>query len=169
MLLSLIITSVRVDALATPPSMTKLISTISWCVCVCVCVSHTVPLTLSPRQHGFEIMELTSDQVMDILCVLSGILFLGNLTFATAGGAQVSDKSGMQITVFLLIFLLKHDMIILFDLCPVLQAAADLIGVDAFSLGDALTQKFMKLRGEEITTPLTVDQVVQDIVHTALL
>ena len=40
-----------------------------------------------------------------------------------------------------------------------LQLAADLLGLDAFNLGDALTQKFMKLRGEEITTPLTVEQV----------
>ena len=33
--------------------------------------------------------------ITDILCVLAGILYLGNLTFATAGGAQVSDKSGL--------------------------------------------------------------------------
>ena len=40
-------------------------------------------------------MELSEDQVTDILCVLGGVLYLGNITFATAGGAQVSDKSGL--------------------------------------------------------------------------
>ena len=41
----------------------------------------------------------------------------------------------------------------------VLDAAASLLGLDAFRLGDCLTQKFMTLRGEEITTPLTLEQV----------
>ena len=40
-----------------------------------------------------------------------------------------------------------------------LQTAANLLGLEAFRFGDALTQKFMVLRGEEITTPLTVEQV----------
>lgn len=41
----------------------------------------------------------------------------------------------------------------------VLEAAATCLGVESFRLSDALTQKFMKLRGEEITTPLTLEQV----------
>ena len=36
---------------------------------------------------------------------------------------------------------------------------ASLLSLDPFRLGDALTQKYMVLRGEEITTPLTVQQV----------
>ena len=41
----------------------------------------------------------------------------------------------------------------------VLETAGKLLGLEAFRFGDALTQKFMVLRGEEITTPLTVEQV----------
>lgn len=41
----------------------------------------------------------------------------------------------------------------------VLDATAGLLSLDPFHLGDALTQKYMVLRGEEITTPLTVQQV----------
>lgn len=40
-----------------------------------------------------------------------------------------------------------------------LEAAATCLSVESFRLSDALTQKFMKLRGEEITTPLTLEQV----------
>jgi len=40
-----------------------------------------------------------------------------------------------------------------------LESASSLLCLDTFQFGDALTQKFMVLRGEEITTPLTVEQV----------
>ena len=53
--------------------------------------------------------------------------------------------------------LLPHST--LYVLPPVLDATADLLSLDPFRLGDALTQKYMVLRGEEITTPLTVQQV----------
>ena len=42
-------------------------------------------------------MGVPYDNVMDMLKVLAGILTIGNITFATAGGAQVSDASGIYI------------------------------------------------------------------------
>lgn len=39
-------------------------------------------------------MHLTNDQIQDVLGVLAGILHLGNISFAQAGGAQVADKAG---------------------------------------------------------------------------
>ena len=41
----------------------------------------------------------------------------------------------------------------------VLDTASSLLGLDVFAFGDALTQRRMVLRGEEITTPLAVEQV----------
>ena len=41
-------------------------------------------------------MGVPNDQFQEMLSVLAGILYLGNLTFATAGGAQVQDKSGLS-------------------------------------------------------------------------
>ena len=121
-------------------------------------------------------MEVPADQVADLFSVLAGILQLGNLTFVTAGGAQVQDKSCdcfnhfifpvLIFSSFFLPFLIFALVIFLLSsshpplsLHVVLQKAASLLGLDAFRLGDALTQKFMKLRGEEITTPLTIEQV----------
>ncbi len=46
-------------------------------------------------------MGVPSEQFHHMMSVLAGILLIGNLTFATAGGAQVQDKSGM-ITLLLL-------------------------------------------------------------------
>ena len=48
---------------------------------------------------------------------------------------------------------------IFFPFAAALESAASLLCLDAFGFGDALTQKFMVLRGEAITTPLTVEQV----------
>lgn len=79
-------------------------------------------------------MQVPAQQFSDLMSVLAGILKVGNITFGKAGGAQVSDKSA-------------------------LEAAASCLSVESFRLSDALTQKFMKLRGEEITTPLTLEQV----------
>lgn len=75
------------------------------------------------------------EQIQDMLGILAGILHLGNISFVSAAGAQIADKS-------------------------YLQAAARLLSLDPERLGDALTQKFMVLRGEEITTPLTKEQVL---------
>lgn len=41
----------------------------------------------------------------------------------------------------------------------VLNVASDLLGLDAFQLSEVLTQRSMILRGEEISSPLTVEQV----------
>lgn len=80
-------------------------------------------------------MQMSADQIQDVLTVLSGILHLGNISFVAATGAQIADKA-------------------------VLATAANLFSLDVDRLGDALTQKFMVLRGEEITTPLTKEQVM---------
>ncbi len=40
-----------------------------------------------------------------------------------------------------------------------LDTVAALLSLDTYRMGDALTKKFMVLRGEEITTPLTKEQV----------
>jgi len=44
-------------------------------------------------------------------------------------------------------------------LWPVLENVANLLRVDIYELTDALTQKSMILRGEEIQSPLSVEQV----------
>lgn len=41
----------------------------------------------------------------------------------------------------------------------VLNVASDLLGLDPFQLSEVLTQRSMILRGEEISSPLTVEQV----------
>ncbi len=41
-----------------------------------------------------------------------------------------------------------------------LETVATLLSLDSYRLSDALTKKFMVLRGEEITTPLTKEQVL---------
>ena len=79
-------------------------------------------------------MDMSPEQVQDVLTVLSGILHLGNISFVAHTGAQIADKA-------------------------VLAMTAGLFSLDVDRLGDALTQKFMVLRGEEITTPLTKEQV----------
>ena len=45
-----------------------------------------------------KVMLLTEEQIMDVLQLLSGILQLGNISFMSAGGAQVADKSGKVIS-----------------------------------------------------------------------
>ena len=39
-------------------------------------------------------MKLSAQQVMDLMGVVSAILHIGNVTFVTAAGAQISDRSG---------------------------------------------------------------------------
>lgn len=43
--------------------------------------------------------------------------------------------------------------------CLALSKAADLLGLDCAQLAEVLTHRSMILRGEEICTPLTVEQV----------
>ena len=41
-------------------------------------------------------MKVPLELFQDMLSVLAGILKIGNISFATAGGAQVSDKSSKR-------------------------------------------------------------------------
>uniref|UniRef100_A0A2K5Z7E7 Myosin X n=1 Tax=Mandrillus leucophaeus TaxID=9568 RepID=A0A2K5Z7E7_MANLE len=75
------------------------------------------------------------EEVREVSRLLAGILHLGNIEFITAGGAQVSFKTA-------------------------LGRSAELLGLDPTQLTDALTQRSMFLRGEEILTPLNVQQAV---------
>ncbi|XP_063154832.1 unconventional myosin-X [Candoia aspera] len=84
---------------------------------------------------AMEVMQFTTEEVRDVLRLLAGILHLGNIEFITAGGAQVSFKTA-------------------------LSRSAELLGLDSTQLTEALTQRSMILRGEEILTPLTVQQAI---------
>ena len=46
-----------------------------------------------------------------------------------------------------------------FVLLVVVECVANLLKLDVYQFSDALTQRFMVLRGEQITTPLTMEQV----------
>ena len=41
----------------------------------------------------------------------------------------------------------------------VVECVANLLKLDTYQFADSLTQRFMVLRGEQITTPLTIEQV----------
>lgn len=41
-----------------------------------------------------EILGLSTEQIQNVMLVLSSILQLGNIEFMTTGGAQVEDKNG---------------------------------------------------------------------------
>uniref|UniRef100_A0A8D0R9A8 Unconventional myosin-X n=1 Tax=Sus scrofa TaxID=9823 RepID=A0A8D0R9A8_PIG len=82
---------------------------------------------------AMEVMQFSKEEVREVLRLLAGILHLGNIEFITAGGAQISFKTA-------------------------LGRSAELLGLDPAQLTDALTQRSMFLRGEEILTPLSVQQ-----------
>ncbi|XP_039210307.1 unconventional myosin-X-like isoform X1 [Crotalus tigris] len=82
---------------------------------------------------AFEVMGFSSEEIRDIFKLISGILQLGNIEFMTAGGAQITTKT-------------------------VLHNVSELLGLDTFQLSEVLTQRSMFLRGEEISSPLTVEQ-----------
>ncbi|XP_061419641.1 LOW QUALITY PROTEIN: unconventional myosin-X-like [Lethenteron reissneri] len=82
---------------------------------------------------AMEAMCFSAEERREVLRLLSAVLLVGNIEFATAGGAQVSSSGA---------------------LCR----AAELLGVDEEPLAEALTQRSMTLRGEEISTPLTIAQ-----------
>ncbi|XP_077860758.1 unconventional myosin-X isoform X2 [Macaca mulatta] len=83
---------------------------------------------------AMDVMQFSKEEVREVSRLLAGILHLGNIEFITAGGAQVSFKTA-------------------------LGRSAELLGLDPTQLTDALTQRSMFLRGEEILTPLNVQQV----------
>lgn len=41
-----------------------------------------------------DVMQFSKEEVREVLRLLAGILHLGNIEFITAGGAQVSFKTG---------------------------------------------------------------------------
>ncbi|XP_010225627.1 PREDICTED: unconventional myosin-X [Tinamus guttatus] len=84
---------------------------------------------------AMEVMQFSKEEVREVLRLLAGILHLGNIEFITAGGAQVSYKTA-------------------------LGRSAELLGLDSTQLTEALTQRSMILRGEEILTPLSIQQAI---------
>uniref|UniRef100_A0A8C7XTN3 Unconventional myosin-X n=1 Tax=Oryzias sinensis TaxID=183150 RepID=A0A8C7XTN3_9TELE len=95
--------------------------------------------------EALKVMEFTEEEIRDVFKLLSAVLQMGNIEFMTAGGAQITSKGGR----------LKAD---------------ELLGLDSFQLSEVLTQRSMILRGEEICSPLTVEQAVdsRDSVAMAL-
>lgn len=91
--------------------------------------------TFHEVKTAMEVMKFTSEDVREVFRLLAGILHLGNIDFMTAGGAQVSTKTALGRT-------------------------ADLLGLDSEQLTEALTQRSMILRGEEISTPLSIQQAI---------
>uniref|UniRef100_A0AAZ3R3P1 Myosin X, like 1 n=1 Tax=Oncorhynchus tshawytscha TaxID=74940 RepID=A0AAZ3R3P1_ONCTS len=94
---------------------------------------------------ALKVMEFTEEETRDVFKLLSGVLQLGNIQFMTAGGAQITTKQ-------------------------VLSNVSELLGLDCFQLSEVLTQRSMILRGEEICSPLTIEQAVdsRDSVSMAL-
>uniref|UniRef100_A0A672T669 Unconventional myosin-X-like n=1 Tax=Sinocyclocheilus grahami TaxID=75366 RepID=A0A672T669_SINGR len=93
-------------------------------------------------QEALKVMEFTEEEIRDMFKLLSGVLQLGNVEFMTAGGAQITTQQG----------------------------ESELMGLDSFQLSEVLTQRSMILRGEEICSPLTVEQAIdsRDSVAMAL-
>lgn len=85
--------------------------------------------------NAMKVMCLTEEEISDVLQVIAAVLQLGNVHFIAAGGAQVAEKT-------------------------ILENLANLLRVDIYQLMDALTQKSMILRGEEILSPLSVEQAL---------
>ncbi|XP_076837392.1 unconventional myosin-X [Brachyhypopomus gauderio] len=96
---------------------------------------HTINDTQTFQEvlNALRTMQFGEENIREVLRLLAGILHLGNIEFLTAGGAQVSSKSA-------------------------LSSAAELLGLDCAQLAEVLTHRSMILRGEEISTPLTVEQ-----------
>ncbi|XP_051943469.1 unconventional myosin-X [Hippocampus zosterae] len=85
--------------------------------------------------YAMRTMQFTEENIGEILRLLAGILHAGNIEFMTAGGAQITSKSALSRT-------------------------AELLGLNPDQLAEVLTHRSMILRGEEISTPLTVEQAV---------
>uniref|UniRef100_A0AAQ6IBT4 Myosin X n=1 Tax=Anabas testudineus TaxID=64144 RepID=A0AAQ6IBT4_ANATE len=85
--------------------------------------------------NAMRTMQFTEENIGEILRLLAGILHAGNIEFVTAGGAQISSKSALSRT-------------------------SDLLGLNSDQMAEVLTHRSMILRGEEISTPLTVEQAV---------
>uniref|UniRef100_A0A8C5HSB8 Unconventional myosin-X-like n=1 Tax=Gouania willdenowi TaxID=441366 RepID=A0A8C5HSB8_GOUWI len=95
--------------------------------------------------EALKVMEFTEEEIRDVFKLLSAVLQMGNVEFMTAGGAQITSKG-------------------------VVGNVSELLGLDCFQLSEVLTQRSMILRGEEICSPLTVEQALdsRDSVAMAL-
>ncbi|XP_068607805.1 unconventional myosin-X [Brachionichthys hirsutus] len=95
--------------------------------------------------EALKVLEFTEEEIRDMFKLLSGVLQLGNIEFMTAGGAQITTNQ-------------------------VVINASELLGLDPFQLSEVLTQRSIILRGEEICSPLTIEQAVdcRDSVAMAL-
>ncbi|XP_060939098.1 unconventional myosin-X, partial [Limanda limanda] len=95
--------------------------------------------------EALKVLEFSEEEIRDMFKLLSGVLQLGNIEFMTAGGAQITTKQ-------------------------VATNASELLGLDTFQLSEVLTQRSIILRGEEICSPLTIEQAVdsRDSVAMAL-
>ncbi|XP_030631373.1 unconventional myosin-X [Chanos chanos] len=91
--------------------------------------------TFQDVMNAMRTMHFSEESIREVLRLLAGILHAGNIEFMTAGGAQVSSKTALGKT-------------------------AELLGQDSAQLAEVLTHRSMILRGEEISTPLTVEQAV---------
>uniref|UniRef100_A0A8K9Y211 Uncharacterized protein n=1 Tax=Oncorhynchus mykiss TaxID=8022 RepID=A0A8K9Y211_ONCMY len=95
--------------------------------------------------EALKVMQFSDEEMRDVFKLLSAVLLMGNIEFMTAGGAQITSKGAIS-------------------------SSSDLLGLDSFQLSEVLTQRSMILRGEEICSPLTVEQAVcsRDSVAMAL-
>ncbi|KAM9391097.1 unconventional myosin-X-like, partial [Salvelinus alpinus] len=95
--------------------------------------------------EALKVLQFREEEIRDVFKLLSAVLLMGNIEFMTAGGAQITSKG-------------------------VISNVSDLLGLDSFQLSEVLTQRSMILRGEEICSPLTVEQAVcsRDSVAMAL-
>lgn len=85
-------------------------------------------------QAALTTMKFMPEQQKDVFKLLAAILHLGNVTFLHVGSAQVNDKT-------------------------IVDYAAQLLNVDSYQLGDCLITRVITVRGEEMSSPLTVEQV----------
>uniref|UniRef100_A0A8C5AKZ6 Myosin X n=1 Tax=Gadus morhua TaxID=8049 RepID=A0A8C5AKZ6_GADMO len=95
----------------------------------------TINDTHTFKENAMRTTQFSEEHIGDILRLLAGVLHAGNIEFMTAGGAQVSSPAALSRT-------------------------SDLLGLNPEQLSEVLTHRSMILRGEEICTPLTVEQAV---------
>uniref|UniRef100_A0A674BI72 Unconventional myosin-X-like n=1 Tax=Salmo trutta TaxID=8032 RepID=A0A674BI72_SALTR len=109
------------------------------------CVKDRSLDDLKLYDSALKVMQFSEEEILDVFKLLSAVLLMGNIEFMTAGGAQITSKG-------------------------VVSNVSDLLGLDSFQLSEVLTQRSMILRGEEICSPLTVEQAVcsRDSVAMAL-
>ena len=88
----------------------------------------------SSSQHALTTMKFTPEQQFEVFKLLASILHLGNVSFLHVGSAQINDKT-------------------------VVDFVAQLLGVDGYQLADCLITRVITVRGEEMSSPLTVEQV----------